>query len=74
MELNIYIAYNGYNSGDMKSYIRRCYNVPSGEHEVVLEYEAPCLKIGMGISGIFVGIALCMVLICAMKNVVNGKN
>ncbi len=44
--------------------------VPSGEHEVVLEYEAPYLKIGMEISGIFVGIALCMVLISVMKNTV----
>ena len=45
-------------------------DVPSGEHEVVLEYEAPYLKIGMEISGIFVGIALCMVLISVMKNTV----
>lgn len=48
-------------------------DVPTGEHEVVLEYEAPYLKIGMEISGIFVGIALCTVLIRVMKNAIYGK-
>ena len=41
---------------------------------MVLEYEAPYLKIGMEISGIFVGIALCMVLISVMKIQFIGKN
>ncbi len=49
------------------------HNVPTGEHEVVLVYEAPYLKIGIEISGIFVGIALCMVLIRVMKNTVYRK-
>ncbi len=48
-------------------------DIPTGEHEVVLEYDAPYLKIGMEISGIFVGIALCMVLIRVMKNAVYRK-
>ena len=49
------------------------HNVQTGEHEVVLVYEAPYLKIDMEISGIFVGIALCMVLIRVMKNTVYRK-
>lgn len=48
-------------------------NIPAGEHEVVLEYEAPYLKAGVILSGIFAGVALCMVLISVMKNVVYGK-